>query len=76
MNNIRWENQECHLDRLREFYYNNKNHLEENLKRSFLDAIDCMNFVIEQKKKDEQIAIERKKKKEEEDKIFIAIKNS
>ena len=65
MNKISLENQEYHLDRVREFYYNNKHNFTEILRQSLLDAIICMNFVIEQKKK-----------KEQEDKIFTAIKNS
>ena len=50
MANLSWEKHESHRDILKEFYGLNKYLITEQFKDTLLDAIECMNYVIEQQK--------------------------
>lgn len=43
---LSWENHEGHRDTLKEFYHLNKYYMTKQLKDTLLDAIECMNYVI------------------------------
>lgn len=43
---LRWKNHEGHRDTLKEFYHLNKYYMTEQLKDTLLDALECMNYVI------------------------------
>ena len=46
MNKLSYDNHENHCELLKEFYYLNKYLITEQLKDTFLDAIECMEYVI------------------------------
>ena len=50
MAKLSWEKHDSHRDILKEFYWLNKYLITEQFKDTLLDAIECMNYVIEQQK--------------------------
>lgn len=44
---LRFTNHKNHRDILKEYYYHNKYILTEQMKDTLLDAIECMEYVIE-----------------------------
>ena len=50
MAKLSWEKHDSHRDILKEFYGLNKYLITEQFKDTLLDAIECMNYVIEQQK--------------------------
>lgn len=46
MSKLQYEKHNNHLDILKEFYYYNKYILTEQMKDTLLDAINCMEYVI------------------------------
>lgn len=50
MAKLSWKKHDSHRDILKEFYGLNKYLITEQLKDTLLDAIECMNYVIEQQK--------------------------
>ena len=50
MAKLSWEKHDSHRDILKEFYGLNKYLVTEQFKDTLLDAIECMNYVIEQQK--------------------------
>ena len=50
MAKLSWEKHDSHRDILKEFYGLNKYLITEQFKDTLFDAIECMNYVIEQQK--------------------------
>ena len=50
MAKLSWKMHDSHRDILKEFYWLNKYLITEQFKDTLLDAIECMNYVIEQQK--------------------------
>ena len=48
MDKLSWEKNDSNRDILKEFYGINKYIITEQFKDTLLDAIECMNYVIEQ----------------------------
>ncbi len=48
MKKLKYNSHELHLDWLKEFYQNNKEYMSETMMDVFLDAIDCMEYVIDE----------------------------
>lgn len=46
MKKLKYNSHELHSDWLKEFYQNNKEYMSETMIDVFLDAIDCMEYVI------------------------------
>lgn len=46
MKKLKYSSHLWHLDWLKEFYQNNKDYMNEDTVDTFLDAIDCMEYVI------------------------------
>lgn len=50
---LSFNNHKHHRDMIKEFYYHNKYILTEQMKDTLLDAIECMNYVIEREQEEE-----------------------
>lgn len=51
---LRFTNHKNHRDILKEYYYHNKYILTEQMKDTLLDAIECMEYVIEKEQEEEE----------------------
>lgn len=50
---LRFNNHKHHRDMIKEFYSYNKYILTEQMKDTLLDAIECMDYVIEREQEEE-----------------------
>ena len=50
---LRFTNHKNHRDILKEYYYHNKYILTEQMKDTLLDAIECVEYIIEKEQEEE-----------------------